>query len=389
MAKLISQEALERLWKEKLMRLAPRLKYQKGDLLALHFKDDLALDSVEILDLYSSFMDLFALQLKADEQTYLYQYQTAKECIEAILKHVEKAEYLHFKSSGSSDKPHGHLHGVNTLIAERNFWAGLWQDCKAVYYCANGLHIYGFIMAFLVPSKLKIPAQYFSPLDWNSVVQDMPEKSLIIAFPEAIEHIPIGLKFPKNLRLVSSTAPLRPALQNRILEAGLELYKVYGSTETAGIAYAKNESPVYQLLPFWSAAKMTLTNRLNGKEEKFPDHIYWQSDSEFTLGTRVDEVIQIAGHNISLPEICQKIQAAFPHLIKDIWIRKMSLEEGRRLKAWLQIEHLSNLREENKAEIYQWIEDHLPPEARPKHLTFSADKALNPFGKLTDWPIHD
>tara|TARA_R110001592_G_scaffold17518_2_gene73728 strand:- start:20378 stop:21547 length:1170 start_codon:yes stop_codon:yes gene_type:complete len=389
MAKLISQEALERLWKEKLMRLAPRLKYQKGDLLALHFKDDLNLDSVEILDLYSSFMDLFALQLKADKQTYLYQYQTAKACIAAILKHTVRAEYLHFKSSGSSGKPEGHLHSVNTLIAERDFWSELWQDSQAIYYCTNGMHIYGFIMAFLVPSKLKIPTRYFSPLDWITVVQDMPENSLIIAFPEALEHIPIGLKFPQNSRLISSTAPLRPALQNRILEDGLELYKVYGSTETAGIAYAKNESPVYQLLPFWSAAKMTITNRLNGKEEKFPDHIYWQSERKFTLGTRVDEVIQIAGHNVSFPEISQKIQTAFPQLIKEVWLRKMNLEEGRRLKAWLQMEDITRLKEENKAEIYQWIEAHLPPEARPKHLTFSASKALNPFGKLTDWPIHD
>ena len=143
MAKLISQDALERLWKEKLIRLAPRLKHQQADLLPLHFKDELAMDSVEILDLYSSFMDLFALQLKADKQTYLYQYNTASECILAVLKHLEKAEQLHFKSSGSSGKPQGQSHSVDTLIAERNFWADLWQDSEAVYYCVNGMHIYG------------------------------------------------------------------------------------------------------------------------------------------------------------------------------------------------------------------------------------------------------
>ena len=67
----------------------------------------------------------------------------------------------------------------------------------------------------------------------------------------------------------------------------------------------------------------------------------------------------------------------------------MALDEGRRLKAWLQMKDLSSLKEENKAEIYQWIETHLPAAARPKHLTFSSNKALNSLGKLSDWSIHD
>ena len=106
---------------------------------------------------------------------------------------------------------------------------------------------------------------------------------MIIAFPEAIEGLPSQIKFPKNCRLISSTAPLRPLLQNRVLETGLSLYKIYGSTETAGIAYTKNKSTVYELLPFWSPAKMGLKNNLTLKEQEFLDNITWQSKRQFTL----------------------------------------------------------------------------------------------------------
>jgi len=59
-------------------------------------------------------------------------------------------------------------------MAERGFWAALWHSSEAIYYCANGMHIYGFIMGLLVSSKLKIPAQQFQPLEWYSIVKYMP-----------------------------------------------------------------------------------------------------------------------------------------------------------------------------------------------------------------------
>lgn len=389
MPKLISREALERLWKEKLLRLAPRLKYHQEDVLNLHFKEDLKLDSLETLDLYSSFMDLFALQLKADEQTYLYQFNNARDCIQAILEHLKEAQYLHFKSSGSSALPHGHLHSVEQLKAECDFWASLWSDTEAIYYSTNSLHIYGFIMSVLLPSKLAVPAQYFHAMEWHSLIKKLPENSLIITFPEALEHLPSHLRFPKNCRLISSTAPLGLHLQQRILAAGLELYKVYGSTETAGIAFAKNESASYKLLPFWSRTELGLKNTLSDKEQELLDHFHWQDEHHFTLGGRLDEVVQIGGHNVSLPLVTEAIKLAFPHEIKALWLRPMQQSEGRRLKAWLQIRDFKNFQDEQRVAIYNWIEGNLSPEARPKHLTFSSDKALNSLGKLKDWPIND
>lgn len=389
MPKLISTEALERLWTEKLLRLAPRLKYHQGDILNLNFKEELRLDSLEILELYSSFMDLFALQLKADEQTYLYQFNTARDCIQAILSHLKEAEYLHFKSSGSMASPHGHLLSIEQLKAECNIWASLWSDTEALYYSTNAMHIYGFIMSVLLPSKLMVPAEHFQASDWAPLVEKMPENSLIITFPEALEHLPSHLNFPKNCRLISSTAPLPTHLQKRVLAAGLGLYKIYGSTETAGIAYAKNDSNTYQLLPYWSKSDRGLKNTLIDKEQNLLDHFHWQDDNHFTLGGRVDQLVQIAGHNVSLAQVAEAIKIAFPREIKEIWLRPMQETEGRRLKAWLQMADFKNLQEKQKAAIYNWIEENLSPEARPKHLTFSADKALNSLGKLNDWSIND
>jgi len=251
------------------------------------------------------------------------------------------------------------------------------------------MHIYGFIMSVLLPSKLAVPAQYFQASDWGSLAEKMPENSLIVSFPEALEHLPSHLRFPKNCRLISSTAPLGSHLQKQILAAGLELYKVYGSTETAGIAYAKNDSDSYQLLPFWSKTELGLKNTLTDKEQKLLDHFHWQDERHFTLGGRVDELVQIGGHNVSLAQVAEAIKQAFPNEIKDLWLRPMKEPEGRRLKAWLQMKDFKNLQDKQKAAIYNWVEENLSLEARPKHLTFSADKALNSLGKLNDWSIND
>jgi hypothetical protein len=67
----------------------------------------------------------------------------------------------------------------------------------------------------------------------------------------------------------------------------------------------------------------------------------------------------------------------------------MNPSEGKRLKAWVQIQDINSLDQQDKAAIYNWVEDNLPIEARPKHLTFSGDKTLSAFGKLKDWPIYD
>jgi len=99
--------------------------------------------------------------------------------------------------------------------------------------------------------------------------------------------------------------------------------------------------------------------------------------------------VQIAGHKVSLPYTSATLKAAFPNLIKEVWLRKMNISEGRRLKAGLQLKDFASLKKEDKAEIYHWIEENLVLEARPKHLTFSADKALNSAGKLIDWPINE
>lgn len=389
MSKLLSLAALERLWREKLMRLAPRLNYETEDLLKQDFSEDLRLDSLEILELFTSFTELFGLQLLADTKTYLYQYTKAEDCIQAILLHLENATHLAFRSSGSTADPRTYLHSISQLDAEVAFWAKLWAGTSTVYYCTNGMHIYGFIMGTLLPRQLKVSAQYFHVLDWTTIAEEMPEKTLIIAFPEAIEHLPEHVRFPPACKVLSSTAPLSTALANKVLACGLELYKVYGSTETAGVAYSKSESSDYELLPYWSRTEESLYNGLVNTNFFPADHLTWLSERRFTLGGRIDEVIQISGHNIALPEIIRSIKLAFPKWIENVWLRKMSPSEGRRLKAWIQIKDMTSLKQQDKAAIYIWVEINLAIEARPKHLTFSEDEALTAFGKLQDWPIYD
>jgi long-chain acyl-CoA synthetase len=389
MSELISLEALESLWREKLKRLAPRLNHETGDLLKQDFTNDLRLDSLEILELYSSFTDLFGIQLLAETKTHLYQYTNGEDCIKAILLHLEKASHLTFKSSGSTADPKTYLHSISQLNREVAFWSELWAGTSTIYYCTNGMHIYGFIMGALLPSRLKVSAHCFKLLDWTSIAEEIPKNTLIIAFPEAIEHLPEQLRFPQGCKIVSSTAPLSRVLESKVLASGLELFKVYGSTETAGIAYSKNQSRAYQLLPYWSSIDDSLYNSLSGTMHALSDELTWQSERNFILGGRVDEVIQIAGHNISLPEIIGSIKLAFPNLIEEIWLRKMNPSEGKRLKAWVQIQDINSLDQQDKAAIYNWVEDNLPIEARPKHLTFSGDKTLSAFGKLKDWPIYD
>lgn len=317
--------SLER-WLEDFLSDALRRRGQHELLQAEHFAPpqllsnyrEFGFSSLDMLTLASRFAGCIGLDRTGLSDLLLARRSAAGWCELARRSLQIDDSHLGFYSSGSTGNPTLSMHTTEKLQAEARFFAQLLGSYKRVVCTVPHHHIYGFIWGDLLPQALDVPCISLSPLtslpvSWAAHLQ---ENDVIVATPDIWQLLlDLGVALPQRFAAISSTAPLAPGVSEAMSARYPESTQiaVYGSTETAGLAWRYWTQPDYQMLPWWALSKQTgpatVFSRQFDEQHTLDDQLVLTHNGRFQLKGRLDDVIQIAGHNINLSTLASTLKS--------------------------------------------------------------------------------
>lgn len=306
-----------------------------------------------------------------------------------VMRRARAAGAAHFTfSSSGSTGVHKHIrHREDVLAAEARAWAQVLtrlQPVKRVLCLVPTHHIYGFIWGVLLPQALGVEV-----CDAElSALPALREGDLIVAVPDQWSWLAgTSRSWPDALLGVSSTAPLLDATAHALTEAGAVrmLLQVYGSSETAGLAWRGATTQPYVLAP----GRRRSTS--DGIELQLPggswvelavqDELRWQGEDTFELLRRQDNSVQVAGRNVSTQWVVDQL-CKHP-AVKEANVRLEESAQPVRLKAFVVLH--SPQPESVRIELERWIQDNLPWYANFGSINYGAELPRNAMGKACDW----
>jgi len=229
--------------------------------------------------------------------------------------------HIGFYSSGSMGSPTMSSHHIQHLLNECEAFASLLKRSdlapERLVATVPSHHIYGFIWTQLLPARLSIPVNHIDPLTTLPVswVKNLRNNDLIVCTPDTWHLIlELGLTLPDRFIGISSAGKLAEA-DARTIRQGYpkaRLIEVYGSTETAGIAYRMEDGDDYHLLPYWQIAETAdgwhLQHRQSDMHVLLQDDIRSSGPDTIRLLGRRDDTVKINGHNIHLPSVAKSLE---------------------------------------------------------------------------------
>ena len=329
------------------------------------------------------------------------------------------SRHFTFSTSGSTGVRKHVRHREEILLDEASVWAAviseqtqkraLWRQvaacnsspANAVPTCVKRIlllcpthHIYGFIWGVLLPQALSVPV-----LDADlTCLPTLVSGDLIVAVPDQWAWLAASTRhWPAGVQGVSSTAPL-PSAVHQALTTGsanpplARLLQIYGSTETAGLAYRTAPDTPYTLAPQRSrntAGGISLTLPDGSVVSlNVQDELQWTTDTDtdtrpgFHILRRSDLSVQVGGHNISPAWI--EDQLRLQPAVKDASVRLSTLAKVPRLKAFVVL-NAPGSADQCRA-LEQWALDTLPWYANFSSVTYGEAIPVNVIGKPSDWP---
>jgi long-chain acyl-CoA synthetase len=351
------------------------------------------LDSLELLGLAQRVNEQFGLHERGVED-YLLARRRFCDWGELILdtwRGVPTPKVV-FRSSGSTGTRKSVPHALSALEEECLAFLEILPPAESVAAFVPSHHIYGFLFAFLMPVLDGVPLvdRTASPLALNV---DAPTR--IVSFPNHWKMIAEGPALEKlsSAHGVSSTGPLETTTAERIRGAGMELFEVYGSTESAGVGYRNRTGSPSRLLHYWRRDPVDGQRIYRGTGEgkyvvQLLDDIEWVTDRDFVVGGRLDDVVQVGGVNVSLEAVSTAL-AEHP-AVKECAVRRMSPEEGDRLKAFVVPEAAVKSPEEEtilRRGLFTWAAERLSVAEQPRAFSFGEALPRNDLGKVLDWSL--
>lgn len=248
--------------------------------------------------------------------------------------------------------PNQHMFGLETSI----FWpffskASLWHD------------------------RPMFPEDIISALSANT-----QQPALLVSTPLHIKKlIAFKLNWPKHLnRLLSATAPMPIALAKNVEEQiGVQVFEVYGSTETASIA--SKQSTLSELWQPYHGVEFQETSlnqyavKTAGLElfQPLNDQIELNHDQQFMLGKRDSDLIKVAGKRASLTELNQSLRS-IEGIYDGVFIQPEKVE---RLSAFIVSSRPSS-------EIRKALRKIIDPAFLPRPIIFLNTLPRNDVGKI-------
>ncbi|MBO0937443.1 4-coumarate--CoA ligase [Fibrella sp. HMF5335] len=324
---------------------------------------DMGVDSITRMELAAHLNEFFGLFDTAADNYLLADTLLDNWVAKIIRARQESDGFITFRTSGTGGSARAIRHRLTDLLAEARFWANYLPQPNRVVSLVAGQHIYGFLFTVLLPQLWQRPVLPFA----QSGGAAPGAGSLVVGTPFTWEYLlrSVGAARLQQSSGVTSTAPMAPGLARQLLDAGVRLTEVYGSSETAGIAFRHGPDDLFTLLPYQTLVDgepPTLYRTDTDKRYTLPDRVEGLGRQLRVLG-RHDEAVSIAGVNV-YPDHIRQLIVACPLVAEcDVYAKG---EAG-----MVQLYGAVRLRHNNAANqeaCRQWIRDHLTAPEIPRHL---------------------
>ncbi len=358
--------------------------------------DDLALghggldcDSLEKLSLGAAANEMFCLYEAGTEANLLSadHFGDWLDIIEAAWR--GGVSRITVTTSGSSGRPKRCTHSVGHLAAEIDGLAARWADRGRIVALVPLHHIYGLLFCAMLPDRLGVPVLSAERSGVGALAAAFGPGDLVVSFPDRWAFLQRSLPaWPSDVWGVTSTAPCPPALNAALRGAGLAgLTEVYGSSETAGIAFRDDPDASYRLMPQWAFAEpfdseAPILMHRSGEDVALMDRIVRSGPDAFVLAGRRDGMVQVGGINVSPTDVAKRLRER-PG-VSHAAVRLMRPDEGTRLKAYLVPEPGVDP-ETLRLAVESWAAQTLSAAERPTVLTVGPALPTSTLGKPGGW----
>ena len=346
-------------------------------------------DSLERLQLAAATNEMFHLYEGGDEANLL-EMETLGDWLDQI-EHAMRSRTprVTFLTSGSTGRPKRCCHSIDVLQLEAKVLAARFADRRRIVAMVPAHHIYGFIFVALLADHLGVEVWSAERASPGDLVRGLRSCDLVVSFPERWIWLARSIaEWPSDVLGVTSTAPCPDGLVASLRARNLAgMVEVYGSSETAGIAWREDPEAAYTLLPHWrfaagaNATTPTLVHAA-GLGATLPDRVFRIGTRSFRLGGRVDGAVQVGGINVHVNRIAS-VLADRPG-VNTAAVRLMRSEHGARLKAFIVPEPGRNTGD-LESDLAQWCARHLTPAERPVAYSFGPNLPMSELGKPIDW----
>ena len=344
-------------------------------------------------------LDLLSLAAAVNEMFHLHEVQTERSLLTGErfgewLDVVETAwqngvAHITFSTSGSTGRPKRCVQTLAYLDTEVDALASRWQDRRRVVALAPAHHIYGFLFTALLPDRLAVPCLSAADLNAAELAAEIRPGDLLVSFPESWAYLARSLPdWPASVEGVVSTAPCPADLLAYLAERGLSrMTEVYGSSETAGIAWRDAPDAPYDLMPQWRFTEphdggAPVLVHAAGTIHTLMDRVARTGPRTFQLDGRRDGMVQVGGVNVSPAAVADRLRVQ-PG-VSAATVRLMCPEEGRRLKAFLVPEAGIDVHA-LRSLIEGWAAACLTTAERPGSIVFGNELPVDALGKAADW----
>ena len=384
-------------------RLGPRLAAPRQGLDLDWSADGLALDSLARMQLATTAATWCNAYDAGYEDLFLAKRSAADWAVAMQRARAAGARHFTFATSGTTGKRQHIRHREDTLLSEAAVWAQVVSSepppLKRIIVLAPTHHIYGFIWGVLLPQVLSLPVI-------DAALDDLPTLQtgdLIVAVPDqwawladahqrSSAHSQGLPRWPEGVQGISSTAPLPHAVHTALCAPGADgtaglarLLQIYGSTETAGLAWRDSPTQPYALAPGRSRSASDQIQLMLPSGQlalmNIQDELQWTGVSQFDLLRRLDHSVQVGGHNVSLAWVTQLVQAH--PAVREVSVRLDTQVTPGRLKAFVVLEAPADMT--MREELAQWVADNLPWYASFHTITYGPTLPRNQTGKPSDW----
>ena len=359
------------------------------------FRECFDLDSLELMRCATAVATLFNIYASGLEDVLL-----AKRSVKHWCSLVEKAREtgtkdLSFMSSGSMGKPRIYKHDWTWLTQEAAAWANKLGKVERIVACVPSHHIYGAIWTCILPNILSVPV--IAVTAEKLKVCMLHNNDVLVTVPPVWDHIAATFPLPgsevaeKQITGISSTSRLSLDTHQRLIEnCGFKsVWQIYGSTETAGIAFSSNGDGIYECLdhirPHTNQSISRTTPQGHSVAQDIPDQIVFSDSTTFSLGSRTDDIVKIGGHRVSLIAVQTSIEQ-HPK-VAQCMVRLDAVHLH--LKALVVPQTGTNISTEDAAlllsELDAYFSLKLPAYHAPKAWTLAAALPTNAMGKFVDW----
>lgn len=301
-----------------------------------------------------------------------------------------------FRTSGSSGQPKPCTHTLADLQQETRFLASLFtgdhhEPLHRVLAAVPAHHIYGFLFTVLLPAELgHLPVQDVRRVTVNNLPRRLAAGDLLVSHPLhwalLARH---ASALPAGVVGTTSTAPCPDETAQALASRGLQrLVQVYGSSETAGIAWRDSPAAPYALMAHWMRPDGSADELVRQSDHTPPrtfalqDALKWHSPRQFIVTGRLDQAVQVGGINV-FPSRVREVLLQHPD-IAEAAVRPMVVNDSTRLKAYVVPKPNADTSDLTQR-LDSWLATRLSAVERPRAFALGTELPRNAQGKLVDW----